>query len=99
MSVVLLVRLSGMASLYRVDTQEKDGEGNLVVRFAAWRDQDGVDLYWTGRRVDKVYTMGGRSDACVWYEVPIPEAVDSLLRRDLCVKALSEPSPEGRLPE
>lgn len=96
MSAVLLVGLVGNAALYRVDTQEKDADGNPVVRFKAWVDFYGVDLYWMGRLVDRVYTTGASTD--VWYRVSIPDAAESLLKQGACVKVSSEPSPEGRLP-
>ena len=96
MSVVLLVGLVGNAALYRVDTQEKDADGNPVVRFKAWVDFYGTDLYWMGRPVDRVYTMGASAE--VWYRVAVPDAARSLLNRGACVAVSSEPSPEGRLP-
>ena len=96
MSVILLVKVVGIACLYRADTQETDAEGNSVVRFKAWTDRDGIDLYWMGRLVEQVYTMGESTE--VWYRVSIPDAVESLLKRDLCERVSSQPSPEGRLP-
>jgi len=96
MSVILLVGLAGRAALYRANTQEKDADGNPVVRFKAWVDSYGVDLYWMGRVVDRVYTMGESAD--VWYRVPVPDAARSLLNRGACIAVSSEPSPEGRLP-
>lgn len=96
MSVVLLVKLEGSDCLYLADTQEKDAGGNPVVRFKAWIDRDGVDLYWRGRRVDMLYTMS--LFATRWIGVSIPDAAESLLMRGACVKVSSEPSPEGSLP-
>lgn len=96
MSGTLLVRLEGSDRLYRTDTQERDAGGHPVVRFKAWIDSDGVDLYWMGRRVDQVYTMGKSTE--VWYRVSVPNAAESLLKRGACVQVSSEPSPEGRLP-
>ena len=96
MSVILLVKLEGSDRLYWANTREKDAGGNFVVRFKAWVDSDAVDLYWMGRRVDKVYTMGPSTE--VWYRVSIPRAAESLLMRSACVEVSSEPSPEGRLP-
>ena len=96
MSVILLVKLGGSDCLYRANTQEKDAGGNPVVRFKAWIDRDGVDLYWMGRRVDMLYTMSlfeGR-----WINVPIPTAAERLAKAGACIEVSSEPSPEGRLP-
>lgn len=97
MSVVLLVKLEGSDCLYRADTQEKDAGGNPVVRFKAWIDRDGVDLYWMGRRVDMLYTMSLSTKR--WIDVSIPTAAERLMKAGACIEVSSEPFPEGRLPE
>lgn len=96
MSVVLLVELDVWPYLYRVNTQAKDAEGNPVVPFKAWKDRNGIDLYWMGRRVCRVYAMNDSAE--VWRLVCIPDAANALLRQGVCVKVSSEPSPEGELP-
>lgn len=96
MSDMLLVKVAGTTCLYLVDTQEKDGAGNPVVRFKAWKDRNGIDLYWMGWRVDQVYTLS--KSTAVWYRVSVPDAAESLLKRGACAEVSSEPSPEGRLP-
>lgn len=97
MSVVLLVKLEGSDCLYRANTQEKDAGGNPVVRFKAWIDSDGVDLYWMGRRVDMLFTSSLSTER--WIDVSIPTAVERLVKAGACLEVSSEPSPEGRLPE
>ena len=97
MSVILLVKLAGFPDLYRANTQEKDAAGNPVVRFKAWIDRNGVDLYWRGRLVDMLYTMSLSTER--WIDVSIPTAIERLEKKGACVRVSSEPSPEGRLPE
>lgn len=89
MSVVLLVQLEGSATLYRVSTYEG-------VPFAVWDDGDGIDLFWKGRRVEKVYSMG-RSAEC-WWSVPIVNACRSLRKRGKATRVPARPLREGRLP-
>ena len=89
MSVILLVQLEGSATLYRVSTYEG-------MPFAVWDDGDGIDLFWKGRRVEKVYSMG-QSAEC-WWSVPIVNACRSLRRRGKAGRLLYRPLPEGKLP-
>ena len=89
MSVVLLVQPEGYAMLYRVSTFEG-------TPFQVWKDRDGVDLFWKGRRVWKVYSMG-RSPDC-WWSVPITSAIRSLLKRGKAKRVPAMPAPEGKLP-
>jgi hypothetical protein len=89
MSGVLLVKLEGLASLFKVPTLEG-------APFGVWKDRDGVDLFWTGRRVEKVYSecASGRR----WWSVPIPNAARSLLRRGKAKRVEFMLAPEGELP-
>lgn len=89
MSVVLLVKVEGSDSLYRVSTYER-------MPFAVWDDENGIDLYWRGRRVEKVYSMG-ESCEC-WWSVPIESACRSLKRRGKAGTLLYRPLSEGKLP-
>lgn len=89
MSVVLLVKLEDYAMLYRVSTFEG-------VPFQVWKDRDGIDLFWKGRRVEKVYSMG-RSPDC-WWSVPMTSACRSLERRGKASVVERMPAPEGELP-
>jgi hypothetical protein len=90
MSVVLLIKLEDYDKLYRVSTFEG-------VPFQIWADQDGgIDLFWKGRRVETVYSMG-RSPDC-WWSVPMPSAYSSLRRRGKASVVKWMPAPEGELP-
>ena len=89
MSVVLLVKLANHAMLFRVSTF--GGEP-----FKVWKDHDGVDLFWMGRRVEKVYSVSESGER--WWSVPIPAAVRSLLKRGKAKSVKSIPVPEGALP-
>lgn len=89
MSVVLLVQLEGSTTLYRVSTYEG-------TPFQVWMDRDGVDLFWKGREVDKVYSMGKSCDC--WWSVPVTSAIRSLLRRGKATRVPARPLREGRLP-
>lgn len=89
MSTVLLVQPEGYARLYRVSTFEG-------APFEVWKDRDGVDLFWKGRRVWKVYSMG-RSCDC-WWSVPMTSAIRSLLKRGKARRVRHMPGPEGELP-
>jgi hypothetical protein len=90
MGNVLLVKLENYACLFRVDTFR-------LCPFKAWSDENGVDLYWKGRRVEKVYSMSASGER--WWSVPVPAAVKSLLKRGSAVKVKEEPEVEGDLPE
>ena len=89
MSVVLLVKLENYAALYRVSTFEG-------VPFQVWEDRDGIDLFWKGRLVTEVYSMG-RSPDC-WWSVPITSACRSLKKRGKASVVKYMPAPEGELP-
>lgn len=89
MSVVLLVKLETYARLYRVSTFEG-------APFRIWKGRDGVDLFWKGRLVEKVYSMG-RSPDC-WWSVPITSACSSLQRLGKASVVKRRPAPEGELP-
>ena len=90
MSEVLLVKLESLDSLFRASTS---GD---TPSFEVWEDRDGVDLFWTGRRVEKVYSehASGRR----WWSVPVPNAARSLLRRKKAKRVKFMPAPEGGLP-
>lgn len=89
MSVVLLVRLENSAALYRVSTFG-------AVPFQVWKDRDGIGLFWKGRRVEEVYSMG-RSPDC-WRSVPMTGACRSLQRLGKASVVKRRPAPEGELP-
>lgn len=91
MSRVLLVKLEFYSMLYRADSREG-------APFLVWRDGDGVDLYWMGRRVERLYTEG-RTSGC-WYSAPVPAAAESLLKSGAAKSWAMKvpPSPEGELP-
>lgn len=89
MSEVLLVKLEGLASLFSVPT-------SWGAPFEVWKDRDGVDLFWRGRRVEKVYSEHASKER--WWSVPIPNAARSLLRREKAKRMEFMPAPEGELP-
>jgi hypothetical protein len=91
MSTTLLVRLEDCAVdvLFWVSTSE-------CAPFKVWKDRDGVDLFWMGRRVEEVYSLGEEGDR--WWSVPIPAAVRSLLKRGKAKRVKAMPAPEGELP-
>ena len=89
MGNVLLVKLENYAFLFRVDTFQ-------MCPFKAWSDENGVDLYWKGRRVEKVYSMSESGER--WWLVPVPAAIKALLKRGSAVKVRAEPDIEGCLP-
>lgn len=90
MSVVLLVKPEHHAMLFRVSTFFEGAP------FEVWKDRDGVDLFWMGRRVEKVYSMS--ESGVRWWSVPIPAAVESLLKRGKAKCVMCMPAPEGELP-
>ena len=89
MSVILLVKLEYYAMLHRVSTFEG-------APFKVWKDRDGVDLFWMGRRVEKVYSECASGKR--WWSVPIPNAARSLLKRGKAKRVKFMPAPEGELP-
>lgn len=97
MSVVLLVGLEGSSSLYRVSTFEG-------TPFKVWKDRDGVDFFWRGWRVSRVYSLGESCD--YWRELPLYDAMMTLLKRGKAEEVpamppkedLAMPLKEGRLP-
>lgn len=89
MSVILLVKPEDHAMLFRVSTFES-------TPFKVWKDCDGIDLFWMGRRVEKVYSNSGSGER--WWSVPISAAIDSLLRRGKAKRVKYMPAPEGDLP-
>ena len=89
MGNVLLVKLMDYACLFRVC--------KLYERpFKAWVDKYGVDLYWKGRRVEKVYAKSATGDC--WWSVPITSAIRSLTKNGFAVNVDRQPDPEGDLP-
>lgn len=88
----LLVKLENCADLFSVDTVR-------TRPFKAWSDENGVDLYWSGRRVEKVYRMSVSGKR--WWHVPVPSAVRSLLKHGYAVKTNGAPKVEDEedLPE
>lgn len=89
MSTKLLVKLEGYDMLFWVFSFES-------APFKAWKDRDGVDLFWRGRRVEKVYSQG--EAGIRWWSVPIPSAVRSLLKCGKAKRVRTMPVPEGELP-
>lgn len=90
MSVVLLVKPENHAMLFRVSTFFEGAP------FEVWKDSYGVDLFWMGRRVEKVYSMSESGNR--WWSVPIPAAIRSLLKRRKAKRVKCMPAPEGELP-
>lgn len=91
MSVVLLVKPDGLDSLFRVSTFEEE-----ETPFEVWKNRNGVNLLWKGRRVEKVYSMTGSGER--WWSVPVPDAVKSLLKRGKAKRIKPTPTPKGELP-
>lgn len=89
MSDYLLVKLAHYADIFPVNTHND-------ASFEAWRDEDGVDLYWMGRRVEHIYSM--RDSGERYWSVPIPFAVKSLVKRKLAKIVKSEPLVKGKVP-
>lgn len=89
MSEVLLVKPEGLDSLFKVSTFEG-------APFEVWKDRDGVDLFWMGRRVEKVYSESASSER--WWSVPITSAARSLLKRGKAKRVKFMPAPKGELP-
>lgn len=89
MSVVLLVELEESSSLYRVSTFEGKP-------FKVWKDRDGVDLFWRGWRVSRVYSLGESCDC--WRELPLYDTMMTLLKRRKAEEVPAMPLKEGPLP-
>lgn len=93
MSSVLLIELYDRAMLYRtVPALSKD-------KFSAWRDGGETKLYWRGRQVRRVFSMGCSSDC--WRSIPLegPSGAIAGLRMDgWCRNVRKKPTPEGELP-
>lgn len=89
MGVVLLVRLEESDSLYRVSTFEGKP-------FKVWKDRDGTDLFWRGRRVSRIYSLGESCDC--WRKLPLYDTMTTLLKRGRAEEVSAMPPKEGTLP-
>lgn len=89
-SFVLLVGLEESSSLFRVSTF-------AVKPFKVWEDQDGIDLFWRGRRVDRIYSIGKSCDC--WQELSLYDTIMSLLESGKAERVKYMPAPEGELPK
>ncbi len=85
----LLIKLDGYVCLFAVDARSDR-------RLMAWVSDEGVDLYWRGRRVESVFARGSSKDC--WWPAPVPAAVKSLLKRGVASKVDEEPELEPELP-
>lgn len=91
MSVVILVELHDGAMLYRAVLTKSE--------FRTWRDGNETKLYWRGRQVRRIFSMG-RSTDC-WLSVPLEGRLGAiaLLRKRMCCRSVRRrPTPEGELP-
>lgn len=86
---VMLVGLEESSSLYCVSTF-------AVSPFKVWEDQDGIDLFWKGRRVDRIYSLGKSCD--YWQELSLYDTIMTLLERGKAERVKYMPAPEGELP-
>lgn len=89
MSVVLLVELEESSSLYRVSTFEG-------TPFKVWKDRDGIDLFWRGWRVSRIYSLGESCDC--WRKLPLYDTMMTLLKRRKAEEVPAMPLKEGPLP-
>lgn len=89
MDFVLLVGLEESSSLYAVSTF-------AAKPFKVWEDQDGIDLFWRGRRVDRIYSLGKSYD--YWQELSLYDTITMLLERGKAERVKYMPVPEGGLP-
>ena len=89
MSGVLLVELEESGSLYRVSTFEGKP-------FKVWKDRDGIDLFWRGWRVSRIYSLGKSCDC--WRKLPLYDTMMTLLKRRKAEKVPAMPLKEGPLP-
>ena len=90
MSVVLLVGLKESSSLYRVSTTY---EGKP---FKVWKGRDELELFWRGRRVSRVYSLGESGDC--WQKIPLYNTIMTLLERGKAKRVKYMPETEGELP-
>lgn len=92
MDFVLLVGLEESSSLYCVSTF-------AAKPFKVWEDQDGFDLFWRGRRVSRLYSLGKSLDSLdYWQELPLYDTIMSLLEGGNAERVKDMPVPEGELP-
>lgn len=89
MDFVLLVGLEESSSLYCVSTF-------ATKPFKVWEDQDGIDLFWRGRRVSRLYSLGKSLD--YWQELSLYDTIMMLLERGKAERVKYMPAPEGELP-
>lgn len=89
MDFVLLVGLEESSSLYCVSTF-------AAKPFKVWEDQDGIDLFWRGRRVSRLYSLGKPLD--YWQELSLYDTIMMLLERGKAERVKYMPAPEGELP-
>lgn len=89
MSAVLLVELEETSSLYRVSAFEG-------APFKVWKDRDGADLFWKGRRVSRIYSLGESCDC--WRKLPLYDTMMTLLKRGKAERVPAMPLKEGPLP-
>lgn len=93
MSTVLLVELEYRAMLYRVVRGAGESE------FCTWRDGNETLLFWKGRQVHRLFSMGDSPDC--WWSVPLAGtlgAIARLRKEGCCPSVRKRPSPEGELP-
>lgn len=89
MSFVLIIGLEESSSLFRVSTF-------MVKPFKVWEDQDGIDLFWRGRRVNRIYSLGKSADC--WQELPLYDTIMTLLESGKAERVKFMPETEGELP-
>ena len=86
---VMLVGLEESSSLYCVSTF-------AVKPFKVYEDQDGIDLFWKGRRVDRIYSLGKSCE--YWQELSLYDTIMTLLESGKAERVKYMPAPEGELP-
>lgn len=86
---VLLVGLEESSSLYCVSTF-------AAKPFKVWEDQDGIDLFWRGRRVSRIYSIGKSHD--YWQELSLYDTITTFLESGKAERVKYMPAPEGELP-
>ena len=86
---MLLVGLEESDSLYYVFTFEG-------TPFKVWKDRDGVDLFWRGWRVSRIYSLGESCDC--WRRLPLYDTMTALLKRGKAEEVPAMPLKEGPLP-
>lgn len=87
---VLLVGIEESSSLYCVSTF-------AVKPFKVWEDQDGIDLFWRGRRVSRLYSLEKSCE--YWRELPLYDAITTFLGSGKAERVKYMPAPEGELPK